>query len=616
MPSPLCSVWQCILLFLILPAQSPAFSNSQPRTLQSFGVEVRNGQPIYPLPSNVALGLLNTDPLLDVAYYARDKLQVYQNLGDGTFELVWEKRSRMVEKMEWWKTRMLSEGIPDVNSWGDLHVSFTDGSEEVISHEEIVPSPQFLRFTPTTPMSPQLDFREVWRSVGQSQPVNRLAIEDVDRDGRLEMVYFFVPQLGDSNRLVVYKSAGNDSFIVDWDTLITRAFGPYVISDFDNDGNKEIILTKNGQIVILECYGPRQYKYFTTNISYSAPPFRVLETDIDHNGTKELCLLTSTSSPQPSTTIYIAEFVSKSQTSFQFNVSTAQYYGYTFDMAVGQIDGEGRDEILLAGGTFGAYLWHNGSSWIPRYIQTGLQIGVTAPMFVSLDSDASQELFIGGIGPIGHGSCYALDYVGDTTWRVLWVDSTLRNTPLSVNAGLLAGEFVVAGANTWDRSPLDTLYTELHVYGPLGNALGIWQRDTASVQNFHFLDIDGDGRTNLVAPVISHLIPDHLAVYEYHGTADVGEDRKEMANRFKLSQNYPNPFNATTRITYTITASGMTTLKVFDLLGREVATLVNEVKQPGSYSIDLDGSRLSSGVYFYRIEQPGGFAVKKLVLLR
>ena len=93
---------------------------------------------------------------------------------------------------------------------------------------------------------------------------------------------------------------------------------------------------------------------------------------------------------------------------------------------------------------------------------------------------------------------------------------------------------------------------------------------------------------------------------------------------FSLSQNYPNPFNPGTTIGYTVRGPALVTLKVFDILGREVATLVNERKTAGSYEVRFDGSRLASGVYFYQLKArqgEGGQAetfveTRKLLLLR
>jgi hypothetical protein len=92
---------------------------------------------------------------------------------------------------------------------------------------------------------------------------------------------------------------------------------------------------------------------------------------------------------------------------------------------------------------------------------------------------------------------------------------------------------------------------------------------------------------------------------------------------FLLEQNYPNPFNPVTVIRYAIPgarAQGLGTnnvrLVVYDLLGREVATLVNETRQPGTYVVQFDASRLSSGVYFYRLQAGTFVDTKKLILLR
>lgn len=83
-----------------------------------------------------------------------------------------------------------------------------------------------------------------------------------------------------------------------------------------------------------------------------------------------------------------------------------------------------------------------------------------------------------------------------------------------------------------------------------------------------------------------------------------------------LFQNYPNPFNPSTEIGYGVPGTEYVTLKVYDLLGREVATLVNERKAPGSYSVSFDASGLASGVYFYRLEAGNFMQTKKLIVLR
>ena len=87
-------------------------------------------------------------------------------------------------------------------------------------------------------------------------------------------------------------------------------------------------------------------------------------------------------------------------------------------------------------------------------------------------------------------------------------------------------------------------------------------------------------------------------------------------NEFGLEQNYPNPFNPTTAISYQLSANGFTTLKIYDAIGREVVTLVNEVKEAGTYSAQFDGAKLSSGIYFAKLSSSGKTQIRKLVLMK
>jgi hypothetical protein len=87
---------------------------------------------------------------------------------------------------------------------------------------------------------------------------------------------------------------------------------------------------------------------------------------------------------------------------------------------------------------------------------------------------------------------------------------------------------------------------------------------------------------------------------------------------YSLSQNYPNPFNPKTIIKFTIPSfeGGMTVLKVYDVLGKEVATLINENLKAGSYETEFDGSNLSSGIYFYKLKTNNFSSVKRMLLVK
>jgi hypothetical protein len=91
---------------------------------------------------------------------------------------------------------------------------------------------------------------------------------------------------------------------------------------------------------------------------------------------------------------------------------------------------------------------------------------------------------------------------------------------------------------------------------------------------------------------------------------------RTLPRRVALSQNYPNPFNPTTRIDFSVPKAGRVTLKVYDIQGREVATLVDEFRQAGDYSVTFDGSSLPGGVYVYRLHCGNTSVARKLVLVK
>ena len=89
-----------------------------------------------------------------------------------------------------------------------------------------------------------------------------------------------------------------------------------------------------------------------------------------------------------------------------------------------------------------------------------------------------------------------------------------------------------------------------------------------------------------------------------------------IPGKYALDQNYPNPFNPSTKIQYALPLSGNVSLKIYNVLGQEVMTLVNEVQPVGVYTVNFDASRLSSGVYFYQISAGNFTQVKKMMLLK
>ncbi|MCI0708074.1 MAG: T9SS type A sorting domain-containing protein [Ignavibacteriae bacterium] len=94
------------------------------------------------------------------------------------------------------------------------------------------------------------------------------------------------------------------------------------------------------------------------------------------------------------------------------------------------------------------------------------------------------------------------------------------------------------------------------------------------------------------------------------------EQNRNTAEQELALKSYPNPFNPSTQIRYSIKDAGYVSLKVYDLLGREVAVLVDEEKQPGAFTIEWNAGHLPSGMYFSRLESSGRAIIQKLLLVR
>lgn len=97
--------------------------------------------------------------------------------------------------------------------------------------------------------------------------------------------------------------------------------------------------------------------------------------------------------------------------------------------------------------------------------------------------------------------------------------------------------------------------------------------------------------------------------------ASVDQNNKNPI-KFELSQNYPNPFNPVTNISFSIPEDSFVTLKIYNMLGNEVATILNKDMESGEHLVKFNASSLSSGIYFYMLKADNNVATKKLVLLK
>ena len=159
-----------------------------------------------------------------------------------------------------------------------------------------------------------------------------------------------------------------------------------------------------------------------------------------------------------------------------------------------------------------------------------------------------------------------------------------------------------ATTNTWES-------TLIYGRGVTGSASNYW----AAVTNW--IAPSGKVKILITGGALGTVLPG-LCVAQVDPCTVTSIGGNETPANYQLSQNYPNPFNPVTKINYALPKSGLVSLKVYDILGKEVATLVSEVKNAGSYSVDFNGANLSSGVYFYKLSVGDFSSIKKMTLLK
>ena len=194
---------------------------------------------------------------------------------------------------------------------------------------------------------------------------------------------------------------------------------------------------------------------------------------------------------------------------------------------------------------------------------------------------------------------------GDATWIHTFFNTSFWSTPGGDFSGTTSASQTVGdfGDFTWGSTP------------QMVSDVQGWLNNPSSNFGWLVLGIESTPHTAKRFDSREGASPPQLTVV--YNTTSV-EERGGVPEKFALYQNYPNPFNPSTKIPFTVPfgVKGLTSLKVYDALGQEVATLVNDVAKPGNYLATWDATGHASGVYYYRLNIGGVTASRKLLLMR
>jgi len=332
-------------------------------------------------------------------------------------------------------------------------------------------------------------------------------------------------------------------------------------------------------------------------------------------------------------------------------------------VAVGDIDGDGDDDIVTAnrGGSNISIFKNNGNGTFAAAVNINtVGNGETAVMLTDANNDGILDAFIG---------CYSSREI------VLLLGDGNGSFTFSARSDIIGSPWAIAvGDINGDGYP--DVAAALSSYNRIGVVFGNGSGGLSAVTTYNTIgtfplaidigDLDGDNDLDLIASNYSggnfnvynntgsgvfsntpHTLPssssgscitvhdrdndgdldlagideiDDILFIFNNGVTGINPASQEIPESFNLHQNFPNPFNPNTKINYDIVTKGKVVLKVFDILGNEVQTLVNEVQEPGKYSAEFSASSgnnyLPSGVYYYRLDTDVYSETKSMILLK
>lgn len=452
-------------------------------------------------------------------------------------------------------------------------------------------------------------FNDVWTYsfYAYANDYSTVTVADVDGDGRKEIICFVDPYDSTYPGLYVFEWNGVDNGFpsqptTTWNLGLPRSFaegGAILAGDFDNDGRDEIALA------LVESWSQPKSRFMIVSLHPSSP-------------------LTNPS--------WVVEFV---------DTTTFSVLGYA--LAMTDLDRDNKKEIVVVGWEYlhMAIYEHTGSANSYEQaaditsIRPEIDFSNMGIVETNFDNDATNELYVA----TANGNFFIVTNAG-SVHNITSADVVLLHQYewTRGTAGVALGdvdndgvsELYIAGSYheavfQWKYlgGPVTNVssYRQTTVYQDdttdqhtPGNDQGWFRPSKAAVGDF-----DRDGLPDIII-ASSSFARDKPVVMMVEQPMTATPERRIEATEFSLSQNYPNPFNPSTTIRFSIGSMqqphSSVALKVYDCLGREIATLLNEVMTPGNYEVQWDTKGLGSGIYLYRLSVNGLTHTKKMVLVR
>ncbi len=391
-------------------------------------------------------------------------------------------------------------------------------------------------------------------------------------------------------------------------------------SDYDLDGDMDLFISNgpaNGSTALDLCY--KNLLIETGNdtlVRMTSELFAQQQQDgqcynfidFDNDGDLDLCLTNYFSAP---TRLYLNTGGTYSVLSTPFSTATTNIAN-----CWGDYDNDGDLDVIITNDNDITRYYQNNGNGTFTFLSGGLttQTAVCSVTNCDYDNDGDLDVFINGIGNIGNTSSVGLYQNLLSGSGLNWVNIKLTGT-ISNKSSLGAIVRVKANINGSSVSQMREVnaqntfqgQNDLRVHFGLGDAQIIdsleirWPNGlresyaNVSVKEFYNA-VEGQGLNPIMSGIniISSEVPDNFILY----------------------QNYPNPFNPSTNLEFEISQLGFVTLKIYDMIGKEIMTLINTNLTPGTYKYKFDASSLPGGVYFYKLSSGNFSNTKKMVVLK
>lgn len=451
---------------------------------------------------------------------------------------------------------------------------------------------------------------------------------DLDGDGDLDIVIAreFAPNvllLNNGDGTFINGTAGRlPQFNYDSEDI--------AIADFNQDGYPDIVFASEDNAVH-EFYlnnGTSVFTNFNNRLPASITN-ALLVTDLNNDNYPDL-IFGNSAPGNPAVPTQARVLINNMDTTFRDETALRfppDLLMVPQDIKEGDIDGDGDKDLIFGNETGNRVLINNGSGIFTNETDARLPLtGTEETRKVTLgdiDNDGDLDIFFANV--VFRAGMLHQDRILINNGFGYFADETATRIPKDYEH-TTEGIFIDADYD----GDLDLITTNVFVNRPVklftNNGMGFFEEMTnellptgvvAEGLGLVASDFNNDGLKDLY---IVHRRTaqsggnDLLLIRKDTTTVGINHNGSSVPERFELYQNYPNPFNPVTQISYHIDKASFTSLKIFDILGNEVAVLVNENQTPGSYSVQWDASGNPSGIYFCKLESQNSELVRKMVL--